>query len=341
MLSIRTWTALAATGVALAASGSATAKPGLAHPATRHSHTAHKVSVGTQDEGQVYTGNAAASVQAAKNLGATRWREIVDWRRVETAPGQYDWHLFDAAVDAANANHMKVQIVLGGVATQPPPFYGANDQQAYLNFVKAAAEHWGDKVALWSFLNEVDATGIAPCEYRDVFRKAEAIIKSTTHGKTLLGEFSPMGLGFFKKVMRCGPITTDGVAVHPYQWDKAPLKLSHGRQRLNLGNLPHIKQLLDTRWKNAVHTRKGTPAKIYISEVGYLTRGPKAVPERTAGRWWKQLFKVAESIRTPEVIAYHLSEAGTDEAWDSSLVRSDGSTRPAYRVIYNYTHEQH
>jgi hypothetical protein len=88
--------------------------------------------------------------------------------------------------------------------------------------------------------------------------------------------------------------------------------------------------------KGLIHTPAKRALPMYCTEYGVLTRAKSPTPEVTdseGAEMWRNALLTAKREGLRQIVAWGISESHMDSVWDSSLVRSDGSFRPAFHQI--------
>jgi hypothetical protein len=162
-------------------------------------------------------------------LGAKWVRFFLCWDQIESKPGQYNWQFIDKLVETYSAQHLSLLGVMGDL---PPKWITDPDTQmapAYAQFVKAALEHFRDKIHVWDAYNEIDSKfyghrGFDPERQPngdiDVLREEMAEIHRFDPGliKVCCGPGGSDFLPYQKRLFDAGLIElADIVSMHPYQ----------------------------------------------------------------------------------------------------------------------------
>jgi hypothetical protein len=110
-----------------------------------------------------------------------------------------------------------------------------------------------------------------------------------------------------------------------------------GRPRLwSIHNYVDVNRRRGWRGSGTADLLRRTRGKLWITETGGVVRSLRNPHnERRAAAATRKMFRFAwRSSRITRVYAYQWQAAcGRRERWDSGWFRSDGSTRPSYRVI--------
>jgi hypothetical protein len=283
----------------------------LALPASAHAYT-----LGAAD-------GTTEAAPLAQQLGARTYRIVLD----PSTPLEH----YAPRIDAYRAYGMRPQLVIGGTGTD---VRGKTDSQGYwmTNYALKAFERWPDTYSI-SIQNEPDLSGSSVCQYARNFRRAYKTLKRAGVPRVLFGEFSPGNpIGWTAGAAECSrqDIVADGWAWHCY--DAHKLWKGIGYARAFTTKL--------RRSRDRIHTPRGFTLPLYCTEYGALTRelsGRGGVVAATGGddgaRLWSRALGIAKRERLAQIVAWGITEVHTDSKWDSSLLRADGSIRPAFKVI--------
>ncbi len=290
------------------------------------------------------TREAPTAFAAARYIGSRDMRLIIVWDRVQPAPGVWNWADYDAAIERARG--FNVQLALGGIGARPPAWAGGGayhpngqgswrhlDELAFVRFVSAAARRYGDRVRLWSILNEADLTGFPAKRYAALFARSRRAIRrfDGPRARVLWGEFSANHpIGYTDKALEAArrPVVADGFALHPYSRPFALLP----------GGIAHLRQVNEhiARWARGRRARLavpgGGPLPVYATEYGCLTRGHD---EQECALQWEQGLQQATRHGLRQIVAYQMLPTDVG-SWDTSIVRSDGAPSLAMQLIASW-----
>jgi polysaccharide biosynthesis protein PslG len=311
----------------------------------------------------VTVGRALALSRA---LGARTLRLNVRWAAVTVGPDRYDLSRYEAAVAAARAAGLRVQLALTGPAPAWATADGregnrAPDPGAFGRFAAAVATTMRGSVTRYAVWNEPNWRGLlaprerAPALYRALYRSAwRALRRADPHARVLFGELAPMGapedattpLAFlrgatctnrrWRPVRHCAPLHADGFALHPYTLRWRPDFPGRSADDVTTGSLARIdlalRRLAATR---ALATRRGRPLPLYLTEWGWHARS-FSIPEPLRSRFLVEgLDLIAADPHVRQVVWYQLVGAPDRPrpAWDTGLLDADGSPRPAFAAL--------
>jgi hypothetical protein len=268
--------------------------------------------------------------------------------------------MYDAAIRCALTNRdsrgllrpLQVMVTVGGFAAGrgAARFGDPAYAQRYYEKVAKLRQRW-PQVSYWSFINEPNITvsHFAPCLYARVLRNAGRALRSAevtapdavARPKVLFGEMAASRTAqYIEQVLRCPgpPIVADGVSVHAFQFKQAPYTRPAWSRSGALGNLPWLHAVL-RQYRSRLRTPSGGTPPFFVTEFGYITPGcyrkQWVISESAAGTWWPQVIDV---IRRPAwhvrmFMPYMVTANPSRSAWSTSLLRRDGSPRPALYAL--------
>jgi hypothetical protein len=358
----RALVALAVLGLALA--GSAAARPPL--------------ELGVQDDA-LWVGLSPTATPylqdrgfaAARSLRMRHLRVNVLWKRVETAPGVYDWSLYDATVDAARTHGMGVQLTLTG----PAPAWATADGRTgvddpdpyrYGAFAGAAAAHFRGRVSRYAIWNEpnwpswLQPTSRAAAIYRGLYQQGyRAVKQADPRAQVLFGELAPMGppeaairpLTFlrnvacvnarFRRVRRCAPLRADGFAHHPYTLGWSPSFPGAHPDDVTMGSLIRLRVTLsELARRRALATPRGDPPPLYLTEYAYHADSWRISPARRADYAVDAYRRALAEPGVRQMVWYHVVAPPPNQpkrVWDTALLDNDGAPRPTYEALLRWT----
>ena len=289
--------------------------------------------IGIQDDWAFTTtaANANRAFAAMRKLHAGALRLFVPWadipgshpysRRAPRSP-HYNFHGYDGAITRALAQHVQVLLTLTG----PAPAWATADHRKgpdapnarnFGEYVRQAAQWFGDRVQLYSVWNEPNWRGwLSPQRraatiYRSLYQQAWKNIKQVSpQAKVLIGETAPIAeprlsiapLSFLKAVLcngRCH-LETDGYAHHPYDYSYPPTYRHPGANNVTIATLGRLSRAL-SQWarRGALRTPAGGTPDMYLTEFGYLSSGHKRISLARHASWLVQAYRIA--LRTPGV----------------------------------------
>ncbi|MDQ3719622.1 MAG: hypothetical protein M3350_02395 [Actinomycetota bacterium] len=295
---------------------------------------------------QDYYKDRERALRAARSLGVTRIRILVNWAytlspaqsRAGSRPAvpAYSFRPYDEAIDAAARYGIRVHLALAG----PAPAWATSNRKigprnpspsAYGEWAGIAADHFKGRVDRYSIWNEpswftwLSPLRSAPRIYRNLFIKGYRAIKlRDRRARVLIGETVPYRqrgrsiapLAFLRSMTcvnrsyrrrRCGGLKADGFAHHPYDFQRSPKSPRKGADNATIASLGNLTRGLD-RLSRAGALRKagGGRLPIYLTEHGYFSSGKRALPRRLRGRYLSQSFGIALKNRRVKSMLQYL-----------------------------------
>ena len=317
----------------------------------------------------------------AREIEVSRLRIDVNWFQVpgarpttRTRPASvtYDWSAYDAAVDAAAAAGIRVQMTVTG----PVPAWATGNRRLgtyrpsvarYAAFVRAVATHFRgrvDRYSIWSEPNFWAFLGPAPAAasiYRSLYVSGSAAIRAADPGAAvLIGELAPYAyrgkttapLAFlrgvtcvdarYRRIGRCATLTADGIAHHPYDVRHAPTYRYPGSDNVTIGTLGRLTSAADRlSAARALRTRTGRAMPIYLTEFGYRSSGTPRFAPATRARYLSAAFGLAQANpRVRQLLQYILVSPPPGTPFDTSIVDADGTPQPAFTALKAWTRGQ-
>jgi hypothetical protein len=355
--------------------------------ATRPAVAARGIEIGIQDDPVfVRTGSGRAlnrerGYRLIAPLGVSRLRINVSWanvlfpeqrnlrRRPQTI--EYQFGLYDQAIDTAARHGIRVQLTLTG---QAPAFathnhrIGVNRPSASLfaDFAAAAAHHFRGRVDRYEIWNEpnwhtwLSPLRAAPGLYRRLYSRAYNAIKAQDPGaKVLFGETVPYGqpgrsiapLSFLRRALcvnrhyrrkgHCPGLRADGYAHHPYDFLHAAHFRYPGKDNVTIGTLGRLTRALDRLSRIGALRKTGHGRlPLYLTEYGYFGKGHRSLPARKRIRYLKQGWTIAlRNRRVKENVQYLLAAPRRGDVgafFDLALLTTRGHKRPNYRALQSW-----
>lgn len=247
---------------------------------------------------------APSSMMAQQLLGATVSRIVID-PTVPLGP------TYDAAVQMRRAAGLQPQFVVGGMATKANR---PSDLQLVARATVATFKRYPDAYSV-SMFNEPDLAGVPVCRYARVFRDTYRTLKSLGAQRVLLGEvMANTTTDWLRAWHDCHEPAGDGFAWHGY------------------GLIPTLPGA-PMHWGSVARLSRSMGLEPYVTEFGVPTRGAYAKTQQQAAAIWSDALGRADAIGVQELVVYHVSEAGGQSRWDTSLVDSHGHPRLAFATI--------
>jgi hypothetical protein len=304
------------------------------------------------------------TLREIQSMGVTRVRALVYWRDFTARRGSnkaptFDlrdpdaypadtWGLLDRLVEDTDRLGIELQLTL----TTPGPEWATKKRKdgvtrpsakQYGRWVTAVARRVGDRVDLWSILNEPNhpdflqpqyknGAPASPGIYRDLYVAGEKAIHGVPGGnrdKVLFGETAPVGnsnlvepmvflrkalclSSSYEKAKGCRRLRMEGYAHHAYARKGNPFFRSEDPNEVSIGSLDRLAKGLDKAAK-ARAIKKNRP--IYLTEFGV-----QSYPDKVGGVPKK---KQAEYLAISEHIAYVNRRV---KAFSQYLMRDDTRT---------------
>jgi hypothetical protein len=317
----------------------------------------------------------------ARGIGVTRLRVNVIWAytlpvaqysaRNKPAVLNYDFSRFDALIDRAAANGVRVHLSLTGPAprwanarrsTERRAWYKPNATE-FGKFAAVAAEHFRGRVDRYSIWNEPNwKTWLGPLKsgpalYRNLYvRGYNAIKQADPAAKVLIGETAPFSkrgwstspLAFlravtcvntkYKRTRSCPKLKADGYAHHPYDFSHAPNYRYPGADNVTMGTLSRLTSALDKLSRAGVLRKNGGGRMpLYLTEYGYFSSGHRALKKSLRTRYLQQAQSIAlKNPRVKSQLQYLLvSPPRSHRAsfFDLGLVTTSGKRNASYNAL--------
>jgi hypothetical protein len=226
---------------------------------------------------------------AEARAGVATVRQPIDWWRVETSPGKFDFSAYDTFVEDAARAGLQVLPILAG----PPSFHSSrpadspsramfppNSNAAYATFVRAAVRRYGANGSFWSshpdlpfvpmrswqIWNEPNIpnfwrSGVNAKQYVDLLRAGSAAVRSVDpHDEVVAAGLPNSQLGvpflsYLDQMYRAGAKGLfNTLAIHPYS-----------RTVQGLLDLAEQARIVMNKWHDRSH--------LWITEFGWSTGG--------------------------------------------------------------------
>lgn len=299
--------------------------------------------VGVQDDQAFVLAPPAQRAKAfdrAKAIGASYLRINLVWESYRhDGFGRYD-----AAIDAARRQGMRVQLTVTGnpsyvnggrgyVGRRPVP-------ARYARWIGRVARHFRGRVYAYGVWNEPNL-GLfflpqgKPGQrlYGRLYRAAyRAVKRADRRAKVLIGETAPSNkpLRFLAGAARGGGLRADGWAHHPYQFVKvAPGRPEH--RYTGISNVAKMKrELRRLAARKLLRTPAGGPLPLYFTEFGYPRQGALygLFSEPVRADYSVRAMRIARAAGAQVMVWYQIyNPAGTAQRklWDTGLVGRDGT----------------
>lgn len=294
-------------------------------------------------------GDAQAVLLSAVRLGATTVRTVC----YSSDIARDGWAPMDRLVEDCVAMGLAPQVTISG---QPKWSAEAGEDDgsvpftdpspgAFAAFAAETVERYEGKGVRYSLVNEPNqgsffATASTddhalPDLYARLYRAGyEAVRQADPAAQILWGELSG-GDGsqeFMKRAVVRGGIVADGMAIHPYQFQTHPI-VNEAGGRLGLGQLPYLADWL--RRTSRLRTPGGAPLPLYVTELGWMRRGPRAINEAMRARWAVDALRMCDQLDIRQMCLYQLtdSDAADPVSWDTGILGLDGKPSQTYKAL--------
>ncbi|MAU01937.1 MAG: hypothetical protein CL608_32775 [Anaerolineaceae bacterium] len=302
-----------------------------------------------------------AIVDLAAEAGFDTIVQVLPWRDVHLAPGQFEWAAADALVQTVRQRGLNLVLRLDmppAWAVQTDPAGLPFDLAAYADFVTAAATRYQGQILGYIIWNEpnlaaewsrsggnleehwasFDGWVADPADYVGVLGVAFRRIRTADPQALVVGgglaptnEISPRAVDdrvFWQQLFAVGMADcVDVLAVHAYGFGLSPDAPDDVHNNLNLGRIEQVYEIMQAA---------GVAKSVWITELGYTVAdgSQPAVSEvqqadyllaaraRAAAEWpWVELFTVWNLV---------YGRSPTDEMGGYSLINPDLTPRPAF-----------
>jgi polysaccharide biosynthesis protein PslG len=298
---------------------------------------------------------ADADIQIIHNLGAGYIVQVLSWREIEPSPGEFHWEYTDWLVRAAEYYNLRVVARLDKTprwAGTPGAFnavpYHVED---YAAFVERVAARYRGRIAAYIVWNEPNISrewgdqSPDPGAYATILKQAaQRIRRNDPDARIVAAGLAPtnehseraMDDRDYLRALYADDAkdSFDVLAAHPYPSTYPPEDPRGAHDGSNFNRLYD--------WRD-IMTANGDGAKpIWITEFGYTTQMPPGldqlrVSEAEQAQWIPRAYEIARD-QMPFVEMFGVWNIArevppSDELAGYSLVRADGSLKPAYATI--------
>ncbi len=260
----------------------------------------------------------AAALAAAAGV---KWsREEMQWHRIETAKGEFNWEFYDRVVDTATRHGISVYGLIAYWSGWTEP-YTEQGIQDYCDFAQALVRRYGDRIKHWEIWNEPNIFfwGGPREVYFELLDRAYEAIKEVDPEAVVFG-CSTAGIdnGFVEQAMDAGS-RFDGLTIHPY--------------RGGLDDLGFVAELQATA---ELVARDGADRPVWITEMGWPTQ-IGGTTEREQARYLARCYvdAIASGV-IGNMGWYNFRDDGTNPYYNEhsfGVVRRDFTPKPAYRAL--------
>jgi hypothetical protein len=318
----------------------------LAIPATASA----ALKMGIEDESVFVSGNPVISsiqgYQMLNDLKIKTMRILITQASVADGAG-FDFTAYQQALAQARANGVSVKVVLVGKYPRP-------NVSSYAKFAKATAQALGSMVTFYSIWNEPNLNAwIKGSNKGAIYRKVytagyKAIRQGDRSARILMGETSPFvsrspgiaPLRFLRQLAcvdndyrplrgkRCPALKSNGYAHHPYDLDRAPRRSNRGADSATIGTLSNL-----TRALRRLRGRLRGTSAVYLTEFGYASQGPHAIPQSRRAAYLKQAIRIARRTRGMRELVQYLLINEARDPFPTGLLSPKGVKTSSYAAL--------
>lgn len=297
-----------------------------------------------------------AGLQQVRDLGATYVVQVFAWREIEPTRGEFHWEYSDWLLRAAEYYGVRVVARLDkppAWATSATAALSAPPQRLddYGDFVARVATRYRGRIAAYIIWNEPNLArewgdrAPDPVAFAALLQHAAARLRAADpHARIVSAGLAPTNensahavddRAFWRALYAAGARDAfDVLAAHPYAFIYPPDDPRGAHAGLN------FYRILDLRDIMVAHGDAAKP--IWITEFGYTTNTPPntaqlRVSEEEQARWIPRAYAIArEQMPFVEMFTvWNITREvpPTDEQFGYSLIRADGSPKPAYAAV--------
>ncbi len=297
-----------------------------------------------------------AALQQVHDLGAQYLVQAFTWRDIEPTRGEFHWEYTDWLMNAADYYHLRIVARLdqtpdwaavNSTALNAPP----DNPNDYGDFVAAVAERYRGRIAAYIIWNEPNLArewGNRPPDpvgYTALLKLAAARIHAADPTARIVGAgLAPTNdndaqamddHAFLRGMYAAGAGTAfDILAAHPYAFAHPPEDSPSADGGLNFRRIED--------WRTIMVANNDAAKPIWVTEFGYpTTTSPEQaalrVGEPDQARWTAQAYEIARD-EMPYVQMFTVwnltrQDPTQNDQAGYSLVRGDGSLKPAYATV--------
>jgi polysaccharide biosynthesis protein PslG len=305
---------------------------------------APEVQFGIQDDAWLEFGPGTLKERVAEldRLGLDVVRVTLQWHRIESSPGRYDWRRSDRLLRALRASGLDPVVTLWGTPEwagdgppNAPPVYGSD----FASFARAVASryrfvrHW----TVWNEPNKV--VWLKPASARlyvtRILNPGYAAIKAVNRQARVAGGVTaPRGgkggvapVDFIREMDRAGA-RLDAYAHHPYPDYPGDTPFEGGCGHCKTISMSTLERLL--REVGTAFPR----APIWLTEYAYQSSpDPFGVSPETQAQFVSEAARRVFAAPRVEMLIHYLYRDEPDLArWQSGLETVDGDAKPALRA---------
>jgi hypothetical protein len=289
-------------------------------------------------------------LEESRELGAQSLVQVFAWSEIEPTQGEFHWEYTDWLVRAAEYYHLRVIARLDRSPTWARSATNALDAPPsqlsdYADFVTQVATRYRGRIAAYIIWNEPNLArewgnrAPDPAEYAALLRSASARIRaSDPHARIVSAGLAPTNehdanalddRDFLRAFYAAGAREDfDVLGAHPYGFANPPDDPRGAHAGLDLLRLFDLHDIM---------AASGDAAKpVWVTEFGYTTGSAETqVSEDQQAQFTPRAYEVARTqMPFVEMFAlWNLAQEGPLDQTGYSLVRADGSPKPAYETV--------
>lgn len=248
---------------------------------------------------------------------------------------------YDALIAAARKRGIRVQLTLMGT----PAYHDQKGKKISATranpkevgkWAGETAKHFKGRVGRYSIWNEPNhplfMKNPSAAQYAKVYKRAHRGIKKVDRkAQVMVGELAPgKSAKHFVNVLGRRGITSDGLAMHPYQDPGVRPTARHpARGEYGISNVKALQKDL-RKHKKGLHTKRGKALPVYLTEFGYQAN----VPNR--GSLLRSAVRQAKRSGARQLVLYQILRADPHESWDTGLYERSGKPTEAARALLTH-----
>ncbi|MBI4671385.1 MAG: hypothetical protein HY741_06910 [Chloroflexi bacterium] len=297
-----------------------------------------------------------AMLRQVQHLGATHLVQVLAWHDIQPSPARWDWEYADWLVRAADYYNLEIIARL-----DKPPTWAVDDASAlsapprsvpaYAEFARRVAERYRGKIAAYVIWNEpnlaIEWGNQKPDAraYAELLRAASEKIRAMDPAARIIAAaLAPTNensdraqddRAYLRALYAAGARDAfDALGAHPYAFALPPDAPRDANAGLNFARLDD--------WRYIMVENGDAGKNIWITEFGYPTEQPpgygtRVVPESAQAEYLARAFEKTRA-EFPFVELFTVWNIvrdlpATDEQTGYTLIRADGSFKPAYAAI--------
>jgi polysaccharide biosynthesis protein PslG len=272
------------------------------------------------------------------------------WSDVETAPGVFDWSVYDALATAAEARGLSVYATLAYTpawATHGPPTTGVpDDPGTWADFCARAAQRYASSIQYWGLWNEPNLSRFwsgTRQQYIDdiLIPGADAIhganAAAKVGGPELAHISSSQWFYWLRDSLNQAASRLDFVSHHVYDSDGDGAVTNRLTGATPFGGDPDLWTLIDPSVKEVLQNTGWWGRPFWLTETGWQSG---EVSEATQAAYYTGLLNAWFTGQrgqgwVGQLFFYEIEDpTGSPTTW--GILRADGSQKPAYVAYQNF-----